>query len=144
MKKTIIVKGIAFIKDPKITALMQASDVFESFKVIAEIVELQYNMSYEKEVSISAEELPKYFQAGLDLAKEEFGDNLVMCNITQIEQDDVIVKNNKKLLPIIDPTVSVVSNGEKWELLVNAVKEFCPGIIIEEGETRKIKSVRYE
>lgn len=144
MKKTISIKGIAFIKDAKITALMQASDVFESFKVIAEIVELQYDLSYERDVAFNVDELSKYFQMGLDLAKQEFEDNLVMCNITQIEQDDVTVKNDKKLLPIIDPTVSVVSNGEKWELLVNAVTEFCPGIIIEEGETRKIKSVRYE
>ena len=136
----ITISGVASIKDPKITKFMQACDIFESYKVAAALLEINYVLEDVKEETLDG--LRNYFQHGLALAKIEFEDKLVFCHIQQVQQGDVKIENTS-VIPIVDPNVSIVSDGENWGLLVNHVKHFCKGIEIEEVEIRKIKSMTW-
>lgn len=122
------------------TDFMQACDVFEKFKVVGSFIELQYVI--ETDENFSNDELKKFIKMGLAFAKAEFEKNLVYAHIQHIQFDDVKIENTSEV-PIVDPEISVVSDGEKWGLVVDQIKSLCKGIEIEEGEIRKIKSMTW-
>jgi hypothetical protein len=131
--------GVASIQDIKTTQFMQCCDMFEKFKVAAELINLHYVLEYTGEAE---KDLSTYIQHGIDLAKVEFEKSLVFAHVQEVRQGEHTIRNISTV-PYVDPEISVVSNGEKWGLVVDMIKSFCPGIKIEEGEIRKIKSLTW-
>lgn len=125
----------------EITRFMQYADMFEKFKVAAIPVELHYVLKYEGDKR-TVNDLYGLIEKGLHFAELEFGDKIVFCHILSVEQDELTIQN-KNILPIFSREISVVSDGDKWTLLVNIVRHFCKGIEIEEAETRRIASLRW-
>ncbi len=143
MKNKIDIIGVASILDPKMTKWMHATDYFQAYKVVAVLIEVHYQLEYEGEDK-TIDELRNLFQYGLDMAKKEFVEKLVFCHIQKVSQNDISVEN-KSVVPVFNPDVSVVYDGEKntEALVVKILEYFCPGIKIEEGEIRKIKSLTW-
>ena len=129
--------GIAAINNKLMTQWMQACDVFEPFKVVAEKLELHYVVETDEIFDIR-----DFISKGLEFAKAEFGDKIVYAHIQSVQRRDVKILN-KSVIPIVDPEISVISDGKKWGLVVDEIKNLCDGLLIEEGEIRKIKSMSW-
>lgn len=144
-KNRITIRGVAFIKNKMQTNMMQWADLFNSFKVVAEPIELGYVIQVHDGVELKDVDTNtlNLFEMGLEMAKNEFADRLVVCHIQSVEFDDVIYKN-KKILPYVCRDVSVISDGKKFGLVVDIVKKMCPGVKIHEGDVRKIKYLEWD
>jgi len=141
MKKQIDIIGVASIKNDKMTKFMQHADLFQSYKVLAELIEVHYTLTYEGEDE-SLDKLRSHFNTGLGFAQIEFEKDLIYCHIQYVQQGDIKIEN-KSVVPFVTPDVSVTSDGTTFGLVIDQIKHFCPGIKIEEGEIRKIKSLSW-
>lgn len=143
-KNKITIKGVASIKNKLMTDIMQWADMFEPFKVAAETIEVGYVIQVCGGVKLNGVNInaSNFFKIGLEMAKNEFSDNLVLCHIQSVEFRDVIYKN-KNVPPYVHQNVSVISDGKKFGLVVDIVKQLCPGIKIHEGDLRKIKYLEW-
>lgn len=137
----ITIKGIAIIRNPTMTAFMQAADLFERFKVVGDIINLHYE--YEEDGEANGDVA---IVVGQTAMKNQFKDKLIFGYIQTAEykSGDVVVKHTNKILaPVFDNNISVVSTGKKWCLLVDVLKKF-PELEYEEGEVRKIKTLTFK
>ena len=104
---------IAIFGDRRITAFMHACDVFEKGKIIAGMQKM--TMTF-KSKSISL----KNAGAGITSIKEalEKTDKIVaFVHLLQVESEDKILKNNKKIEPYLNTDVRIISDGEKFTML---------------------------
>ena len=131
------ITGFAIIKDPMMTKIMQAADVFEKHKVVANMIDINYVIE-EKEL---LSENKMYAILGHKAMLKQFMPNLVFGYIHQIEVDDVVLKNDI-MVPYVDNTISVFSAGQKWGLLVDVLKSYKE-LEYEESDLRKIKSIGF-
>ena len=94
----------AFVNNSQMTQFMQCVNVFEKGKVVYMDLELDYKLNDEL---VTDEESICY------LAKKEFGENLI-----------VLFGKEKPLF--INQEVRVISNGNNWTTLLEALKAIYP------------------
>ena len=134
------IKGVAIVKEPTISAFMQAADVFEKHKVAIKMVDICYTMEEELQ-SENDEDLIPIPILGHKAMLNEFMPNLVFGYIKEVEVNNTVLEN-RTMPPYVDSNISIISNGLKCGLLVDFVKQFKE-LEYEEGDLRKIKSIGF-
>lgn len=136
------IKGVAsVVLDKRMNKFMSAMDLCPPYKAYATLLSICYVIELKEELPL--EELKKLFDTGISLAHTEFGEGLVFCHIQSVKQNDIEIHNVRHALPYCSRQISLVSDGEKEGLVVNYLKRFCEGIVIEEGDVRRVVSLSW-
>ena len=129
---------ILLILTPKmISRFMQAADVFDNGKVIGEIKEISIDFKEGEIVDFSR--IEKLFPVLKTAFESESQYQVQLIHAEQIESEDNILKNNKKLLPYFNPKVRQISDGSKFFLFCDFLKNL--GFEVETTQDMYIKNL---
>lgn len=109
---------------------MQAFDVFEPFKVIGEAWLLNVPIKDEDDVmkadhALVYELATSIIKQTVEQGKKHNKIGVVFMRFKEARFDDMALMNpdDKRVAPYRDPTVKVISNGEGWILLDEAIAQ---------------------
>lgn len=117
---------------------MQATDVFESFKAVGSI----YNIEATGEAEDSSTPTSAIQKLWETFQRETKDENVVLWFIKAIYYDNGVAYINRHYPPFVNPNFSVISNGNNFFLLVDYIRFLTnDSFLIEEGECRRIVKI---
>jgi len=121
--------------DKKITEFMQACDLFDNAKIIGKIDEI--TLDIKPGVNLAENSYLRSVVENLKNAYEHAGHNVAFVHIVHVQDDNIIVLNNKgNVKPYINKKIRQISDGKKSFIFEEFLKRI--GIKVETDEHRFI------